>query len=55
MEFHKTRPARLLLAKMGAEPTGIMTERASALFEKLFSAINERLSRHVARNAPPFT
>jgi predicted ATP-dependent endonuclease of OLD family len=55
MEFHKTRPARLLLTKMGSVPSAIVTEKATVLFEKLFSAINERLLKLVGRKAAPFT
>ena len=55
IQFYKTRPARLLLTKMGSEPSTIMTGNASALFEKLFSVINERLAQHAARKAAPFT
>jgi predicted ATP-dependent endonuclease of OLD family len=55
IEFHKTRPARLLLAKMASEPKTVMTDSVTQLFEKLFSTINERLLRHAARSAAPFT
>jgi hypothetical protein len=55
LEFHKTRPSRLLLAKMGSEPAAIITEKAAVPFEKLFAAINERLVKHVSRQAAPFT
>lgn len=55
MEFHKTRPSRLLLAKMGSDPAAVVTEKTSVLFETLFKAINERLAKHVSRQATPFT
>jgi predicted ATP-dependent endonuclease of OLD family len=55
VEFHKTRPSRLLLAKMGSEPSDIVTEKTSTLFEALFSTINKRFEKHLARQAAPFT
>ncbi len=55
LEFHKTRPARLLLAKMGSQPTAIATGNSSMQFEKLFTAINDRLRKHLARQSAPFS
>jgi len=50
IEFHKTRPARLLLKKMATEPSVIMTETTIKNFEKLFSIINRRYEKHLHRN-----
>jgi len=42
--FHKTRPARLFLKKMAASPETVLTTNSVGNFERLFSAINIRLS-----------
>lgn len=52
--FHKTRPTRLFLKKMALEPAKVMTDDSLARFEALFTLINGRLDRHVARKAKPF-
>ena len=54
IEFHKTRPARLLLEKMATEPTIIMTDATIKNFEGLFSAINKRHEKNSNRNGKPF-
>lgn len=54
IEFHKTRPARLLLEKMATEPTIIMTDATIKNFEGLFSAINKRHEKNINRNGKPF-
>jgi len=54
IEFHKTRPTRLLLKKMASDPKTIVTEGSAKRFEIVFAAINERLERHMARAANPF-
>ena len=54
LEFHKTRPARLLLAKMAKEPDRIMTPLAVERMEALFSAINAAHAKAVKRDAAPF-
>lgn len=55
IEFHKTRPSRLLLSRMGSDPSAIVTERATALFARLFSAINDKFAKQISRQAVPFT
>lgn len=54
MDFHKTRPARLLLNKMATGPAKIVDDPTSERFQKLFEGVNKRLAQHVARNAGPF-
>ncbi|SEO01190.1 hypothetical protein SAMN04488011_109123 [Palleronia pelagia] len=54
VEFSKTRPARLFLEKMGQAPDMVLTRDAVNRFERLFMAINEKLKRHVARDAGAF-
>lgn len=54
VDFSKTRPARLFLEKMGQSPAEMLTPAAISRFEMLFKAINEKLARHVAREAGPF-
>lgn len=54
LEFHKTRPARLLLNKMATDPKGIMTSVTRERFERLFKRISEQLKRHRTRGAEPF-
>jgi len=54
LEFHKTRPTKLLLKKMGIDPTAIMTENSILQFEALFKIINERLQKHIKRGAGVF-
>ena len=43
IEFHKTRPMRLLLKKMATEPETILTAEVVERFRLLFEAINSRL------------
>jgi predicted ATPase len=54
LEFHKTRPARLLLTKMASEPDKIVTTAAAQRFQPLFEAIAKAHARNVARSAEPF-
>ena len=54
IEFHKTRPARLLLKKMATNPESIVTGDTSKRFEKIFDVINERLENLRKRNGKPF-
>jgi hypothetical protein len=54
MEFHKTRPARLLLDRMAREPEAIVTPTAAERFERLMTEIEIRLSRNIARAGEPF-
>lgn len=54
LEFHKTRPARLLLSKMAHEPDGVLTNSTLGRFESLFDAIGKAHAKKVARTAEPF-
>jgi hypothetical protein len=54
IQFHKTRPARLFLKKIGADPAKIFTESTIDKFETLFSTINQRLEKHRNRATKPF-
>jgi hypothetical protein len=54
IEFHKTRPTRLLLNKMAKEPATIVTEESAKRFEALFKTVNERLQKHMDRSAGAF-
>jgi hypothetical protein len=54
LEFHKTRPARLMLEWMARDPKKIMTADCTARFERLFSKITEQLDKHLSRAAAPF-
>lgn len=52
--FHKTRPTRLFLKKMASEPEKMLPDQSLEQFEALFTLINGRLDKHVARSAKPF-
>lgn len=52
--FSKTRPTRLFLEKMGKSPSEVLTPDAIERFERLFGAINDKLARHISRQAGPF-
>ncbi len=54
IEFHKTRPTRLLLQKMANDPASIVTEECTQRFETLFRTINARLQKHIDRPRDPF-
>jgi predicted ATP-dependent endonuclease of OLD family len=55
VEFHKTRPTRLLLNKMKSDPASILTPESQGRFERLFKLINKKMARVAARKAPPFS
>ncbi|MEW8683706.1 MAG: AAA family ATPase [Candidatus Thiodiazotropha endolucinida] len=54
IEFHKTRPTRLLLNKMAIAPESIVSEDTAKRFETIFAVINDRLENHTARDDKPF-
>jgi hypothetical protein len=54
VEFFKTRPARLLLTKMAADPTVIMTAVTMECFGRLFERIGKAHARNERRRAEPF-
>ena len=45
LEFHKTRPMRLLLTKMGTTPKQVATKDVVQRFEALCQIVNERLPK----------
>jgi len=55
IEFFKTRPARLLLDKMGAVPENIATVATIERFQRLFASLNKRLAKVSAKEAEPFS
>ena len=54
MEFHKTRPARLLLNKMATDAATIIPVTTVARFERLFARLTKLHAANVKRNAEPF-
>lgn len=54
VEFHKTRPTRLLLKKMATDPAFVVTEEVAKRFEMLFQTVNQRLQKHLGRGGSPF-
>lgn len=54
IEFHKTRPARLLLNRMAAKPADVVNSKVADRFELLFNKINTRLAKHASRGREPF-
>jgi predicted ATP-dependent endonuclease of OLD family len=54
MEFHKTRPARLLLNKMGTDAATIISATTVKRFERLFSTLSKLHTANLKRNAEPF-
>lgn len=43
LDFHKTRPMRLLIAKMGSDPKQIVTQEVAERFRALCNLINNRV------------
>lgn len=54
LQFHKTRPIRLLLSRMANDPASIVAGNAAKRFETLFRVINERFKKQKNRGAPAF-
>lgn len=54
LKFVKTRPARLLLTKMGSTPELIVTADASQKFGQLFTSINQRFEARIRRGPSSF-
>jgi predicted ATP-dependent endonuclease of OLD family len=54
LTFHKTRPARLFMSKMGTEPDQVLTAASQERFEQLFAVIAQRLERHRQAGRKPF-
>ena len=55
MEFHKTRPARLLLNKMATDADSMIPASTTERFERLFEKITKLHAANVKRNAAPFS
>jgi predicted ATPase len=55
MEFHKTRPARLLLNKMATDAATVIPATTVARFERLFARLTKLHAANVKRNAEPFS
>lgn len=47
--FHKTRPSKLFLQRIGSDPAAVLTADSEERFERLCSAINDALSKQLAR------
>jgi hypothetical protein len=54
LEFHKTRPSKLLLKKMSESPQSIMTEEVRDRFARLFEITNQRFDTHIAKGRNSF-
>lgn len=54
IEFHKTRPARLFMTRMGTQPEAVLTADSRARFERLFARISERFLKHQTAGRNPF-
>lgn len=54
MEFHKTRPAREFMSRIGTDPAAVLPPAGAARFETLFNVVRTRYERLVAADRPPF-
>ena len=54
LEFHKTRPARLLLDRMAKDPSSVLDGQAIERFERLFRQINAAVEKLEATDRRPF-
>ena len=54
IEFHKTRPARLLLNKMATDAANMIPATSLGRFERLFAKITKLYEANLKRNAEPF-
>jgi hypothetical protein len=54
LEFHKTRPAREFLERIGRTPATVLTGATQPRFEKLFAVVTARLQQLMSRGAEPF-
>jgi len=55
MQFHKTRPARLLINKMATDAAIMIPAPSVERFERLFAKIAKLYEANLKRNAEPFT
>jgi predicted ATPase len=54
IQFHKTRPSRLFLAKMASDPSSVLSSESMDRFERLCEAINHAFDKHIKRDLVPF-
>jgi predicted ATPase len=54
IQFHKSRPARLFLRKMAADPDKVLPKDSADRFMAMFKLINERLEKSSAKVQKPF-
>jgi predicted ATPase len=54
LEFHKTRPAREFMSRMGTNPASVLPTSSAAKFEAVFKATRERYDRLKAAGRGPF-
>jgi predicted ATP-dependent endonuclease of OLD family len=55
IEFHKTRPSRLLLNKMATDAAKIIPQSTVERFERLFGRISKLYATNIKRNGEPFS
>lgn len=55
MEFHKTRPAREFMSRMGVQPASVLPGTSAARFEAVFKAVRGRYDRLKASERGQFT
>ncbi|MEK0267627.1 AAA family ATPase [Stenotrophomonas rhizophila] len=54
IQFHKTRPARLFLKKMAANPATVLPKDSADRFTALFNLVNQRLDKSSEKSSKPF-
>jgi len=54
IEFHKTRPAREFMSRMGSLPEGVLPLASAQRFEAVFKGVRERYQRILAAGRAPF-
>jgi hypothetical protein len=54
LEFHKSRPAKEFLVRLGKNPASVLSPDAQARFETLFARIGQGLAKIQQRAAAPF-
>jgi predicted ATPase len=55
LEFHKTRPAREFMARMGTDPPSVLPPESTAKFEAIFRAARGRYEKIKVSGNKPFT
>jgi hypothetical protein len=54
-EFHKTRPAREFMTRMGDQPASVLPATSAARFATVFKAVRHRYNRMKANERGQFT